>query len=524
MSAGPATPSPHLSQGRPRAVVPLTTGLGAMLLSGLLGSASVLGFAPFYFWLVPVLSLAVLAWLVDWASGPRRAAVIGFCFGIGYFITGVSWIYVSMTEFGGMAVPIAAFATLFFCSYLALFIAAAAWIARRIPAARGIRLTLAFPAAWVLMEWVRGWMFTGFPWLAVGYSQGPGGPLAGYAPLLGAYGVSLLAVLSAGLLAWWTPWPARFDVRRMLHPGLPAVIVLWIAGLGLAQAPWTQPTGAPISVSLLQGNIRQDLKWRPEALQATLETYLRLTRAATSRLVVLPETAVPLLNVDVPQGYLALLAEHARDNGGDLLLGIPEYVEGNPPRYYNSVMSFGVSPTQTYRKHHLVPFGDYFPQWAFITWVMNAMQIPMSSFSRGDAVQAPLAVAGQHVAVNICYEDVFGEEIIRQLPRATLLANFTNDAWWGESFAAEQHLQISQMRAQETGRYMLRATNTGVTAIIDQRGRVLAAAPQFVSTAIDGTAQGFAGSTPYVLWGNWVFLGLTAAMLFAAVALRARRS
>jgi apolipoprotein N-acyltransferase len=231
---------------------------------------------------------------------------------------------------------------------------------------------------------------------------------------------------------------------------------------------------------------------------------------------------VPMLNVDVPHGFLELLAAHARGNGGDLLLGIPEYLEGNPARYYNSVMSLGASPTQIYRKHHLVPFGDYFPQWTFITWVMNAMQIPMSSFSRGDAVQMPLAVAGQHVAVNICYEDAFGEELIRQLPRATILANFTNDAWWGDSFASEQHLQISQMRAQETGRYMLRATNTGVTAIIDQRGRVLAAAPQFVTTALDGFAQGYTGSTPYARWGNWVVLGLIATMLAVALALRSR--
>jgi apolipoprotein N-acyltransferase len=513
MSAGMAARTPF----------PLAAGLGALLLCAALGSASVLGFAPFYFWLVPVLSLGVLAWLIDQASAARRAAMLGFCFGLGYFVTGVSWIYVSMTEFGGMAVPLAAFATLFFCSYLALFPAGAAWVARRIPAGRGVRLTLAFPASWVLMEWVRGWMFTGFPWLGVGYSQSPGGPLAGYAPVLGVYGVSLLAALSAGLLAWWVPWPAAFHRRRMLHPGLLAAVVLWLAGLGLAQVSWTHPSGAPTTVSLLQGNIRQDLKWRPEAVQTTLETYLRLTRASTSRLIVLPETAVPLLNVEVPPGYLELLAEHARGNVGDVLLGIPEYVEGNPARYYNGVMSLGISPTGIYRKHHLVPFGDYFPQWTFITWVMSAMQIPMSSFSRGDAVQPPLAVAGQHVAVNICYEDAFGEELIRQLPRATILANFTNDAWWGESFASEQHLQISQTRAQETGRYMLRATNTGVTAIIDQRGRVLAAAPQFVTTAVDGIAQGYAGSTPYVRWGNWVVLGLIAAMLAAAVALRARR-
>ncbi len=500
----------------------VTAGLGALLLCAALGSASVLGFAPFYFWLIPVLSLAVLAWLVDEAASPRRAAVLALSFGLGYFVTGVSWIYVSMTQFGGMAVPVAAFATLFFCTYLALFPAVAAWLTRRLDGTRAARLLLAFPAAWVLMEWVRGWMFTGFPWLAVGYSQSPGGPLAGYAPLLGVYGVSLLTALSAGLVAWWIPWPAPFQRRRLLHPGLWTVVAVWLAGLALAQVAWTQPTGAPTKVSLLQGNIRQDLKWRPETVQTTLETYLRLVRASSSRLILLPETAVPLLNVDVPPGYLELLAAHARANGGDLLFGIPEYVPGEPARYYNSVMSLGVSPTQTYRKHHLVPFGDYFPQWTFITWVMSAIDIPMSSFSRGDAVQAPLAVAGQQVAANICYEDVFGEEIIRQLPRATLLANFTNDAWWGESFASEQHLQISQMRAQETGRYMLRATNTGVTAIIDQRGRVLAAAPQFVTMALDGTAQGFAGSTPYARWGNWVVLGLIATMLAGAWLVRAR--
>jgi apolipoprotein N-acyltransferase len=308
-----------------------------------------------------------------------------------------------------------------------------------------------------------------------------------------------------------------------LHPGLWAVIALWLAGLALAQVAWTQPTGAPTTVSLLQGNIRQDLKWRPETVQTTLETYLRLVKASSRRLMILPETAVPLLNVDLPPGYLEALAAHARGNGGDVLFGIPEYVPGDPARYYNSVMSVGVSPSQTYRKHHLVPFGDYFPQWTFITWVMSAIDIPMSSFSRGDAVQAPLAVAGQQVAANICYEDAFGEEIIRQLPHATLLANFTNDAWWGESFASEQHLQISQMRAQETGRYMLRATNTGVTAIIDQRGRVRAAAPQFVAMTLDGTAQGYAGSTPYARWGNWVVLALIVAMLAAAGLLRGRQ-
>jgi apolipoprotein N-acyltransferase len=239
-------------------------------------------------------------------------------------------------------------------------------------------------------------------------------------------------------------------------------------------------------------------------------------------LILLPETALPLFNTEVPPEYLEVLAQHARANGGDLLLGVPEYIEGTPPRYYNSVMSLGTAPVQTYRKFHLVPFGDYFPRWFFITWVMNALDIPMSDFSRGAKIQKPIEAAGQRIAANVCYEDAFGEELIRQLPEATLLANFTNDAWWGNSVAAEQHLQKAQMRALEAGRYMLRATNTGVTAIIDERGQVRARLPGFVTDSLTGAAQGFAGATPYVRWGNWP--ALIAAWIMLVAALGARRT
>lgn len=505
------------------ASLPMAWRAGALLFSGLLGAATVLGFAPFYLWPVPFLTLAVFAWLVDRAAHPLRAAALGYAFGFGCFITGVSWVFVSMHEYGGMNIPLAAFATSFFCAYLALFPAAAAWLAARTPGGRApggaaLRLTLAFPAAWMLSEWVRGWMFTGFPWLAIGYSQSPGGPLSAFAPLLGAYGVGLLTALSAGLLICWQPWRREWAGavrlrRAATHPAAGVLLALWLIALALRPVAWTTPLGEPVTVGLAQGSIKQDMKWRPEALRTTLETYLDLARSSDARLIVLPETAVPLFDVNVPKDYFELLAAHARSNGGDLLLGVPELVDGNPVRYYNSVISLGTNPRQTYRKHHLVPFGDYFPDWAFITWVMKAMDIPLSSFSRGDKVQQPLQVAGQRVAVNICYEDVFGEEIIRQLPAATMLANFTNDAWWGDSAASEQHLQKAQMRAQETGRYMLRATNTGVTAIIDQRGRVLASAPEFVATVVSGTAQGFSGATPYVRWGNWPALALATVML-----------
>jgi apolipoprotein N-acyltransferase len=339
--------------------------------------------------------------------------------------------------------------------------------------------------------------------------------LAGYAAVVGAYGISLLTATSAGLLAWWAPW-ARLRTQGMgtlKHPAPALLLLLWAAGFGLSQVAWTTRSGEAVTVTLAQGNIKQDIKWRPESVRESLDTYLKLTLASHSRLIVLPETAVPLFNVDVPPEYLELLTNHAKANGGDILLGIPELAEGQPPRYFNSVMSFGANPTRAYRKVHLVPFGDYFPRWGFISWIMNALDIPMSDFSRGETYQQPMSVAGQHVAVNICYEDVFGEEIIRQLPKATLLANFTNDAWWGDSIASLQHTQMSQMRSLETGRYMLRATNTGVTAIIDQRGRIHASAPQFVVTALHGVAQGFTGATPYVRWGNWPFLSLAIAGL-----------
>jgi len=518
-----------------RAPSALSARAGALLLSLLLGGACVLGFAPFYSWPVPIAALSGLAWLLQHAATPRRAALLGLAFGLGYFVTGVSWVFVSMHRYGGMSVPLASFATLFFCTYLALFPAAAAWVARR-ARSDAARLALVFPAAWALAEWVRGWMFTGFPWLAVGYAQSPSGPLSGFAPIVGAYGVSLLSALSAGLLVWWSPWrPLRRNGAGMraafLHPAAAILAGLWLGALALKPVAWTAPEGAPVSVSLVQGNIEQEMKWRPERAQASLDTYLRLTLGSNARLILLPETALPLLNVDVPAEYLDLLKAHAQRQGGDVLLGVPEYVPAGVQdesddggagegRYYNSVMSYGASPTQVYRKHHLVPFGDYFPRWFFVTWVMSALDIPMSSFSRGDARQQPLAVAGQRVAANICYEDVFGEEIIRQLPAATVLANFTNDAWWGDSAASEQHLQMSQMRAQETGRYMLRATNTGVTAIIDQRGRVLESAPEFAVAVVHGSMQGFSGSTPYVWWGNWPFLAIAAAMLFPLLRLR----
>jgi len=498
------------------------------LLPFFLGAATVAGFAPFHFYPLPILALSGLLLLWERSRSAWPDAAIGFCFGLGMFLAGVSWVYVSLHDFGGMGMLTAAIFTFSFCAYLACYPALIGMILKRLPASRPVRLMFFFPALWALSEWVRGWLFTGFPWLALGYSQAPGSPLAGFAPVLGVFGVSLAAAVVAAALASAiarsAEWRSQVPQRRMAflarEPGAWIIVALLIAGITSSSCEWTQPLpGEATSVALVQGNIPQEMKWRPEHARATLETYLGLAKSAEARLILLPEAALPMFNVHVPGEYLEMLAEQGRRNGGDLLVGVPELEASG--RYYNSVMSFGSAPTQIYRKHHLVPFGDYFPLRSVLGWIMNLLHIPMSDFSRGEAVQPSMQAAGQKIAVNICYEDVFGEEIIRQLPEATVLANFTNDAWWGRSVASEQHLQIAQMRAIETGRPMLRATNTGVTAIIDTKGRIAASAPEFTTTTVTGEIRGYQGATPYVRLGNWAFLA--AAALMIALPLAAQR-
>jgi apolipoprotein N-acyltransferase len=474
-----------------------------------LGAVAVAGFAPFELFPLPAFALAGLFWLAWRAPHARDAAGLGYAFGLAYFLCGVSWVYVSLHDFGQMPLPIAAFTTLLFCAYLALYPAATAWVAWRWRRRHWLTRALGVAAVWTLAEWVRGWLMTGFPWLAAGYSQIPYSPLAGYAPVIGIYGVSFAVALTAALLATLAAQPAKYraadPAHALPHPWMPAAAGagLWIAGALLQLVAWTAPQGEPLTVSLLQGNVAQDLKWQPEQVAATLNAYLGLAEASRGRLVVMPETALPLFLHNVPPEYLERLRAVATRRNGDVLVGMPERAgEGSGREYFNSVLSYGAAPTQTYRKDHLVPFGEFIPLRPILGWVVSVLAIPLQDFSRGGTNQEPLAVAGQAVAVNICYEDAFGEEIIRQLPQATLLVNASNVAWFGRSVAPRQHLQISQARALETGRYLLRATNTGMTAIVDPRGRVVGVAPEFENAIVEGRVQGYTGATPYVRTGN----------------------
>ena len=480
------------------------------------GLLAVFGFAPFALFPLPVLALAVL--FAQWvhAKTARTAFKIGFAFGFGLFGAGTGWIYVALHDYGDMPFLLAFPATALFAAFIALFPALAGYASHRISHAGRRRtseqaayagLLLVMPALWVLLEWIRGLFLTGFPWLTFGYSQAVASLLAGYAPLLGAYGVSLAVAVSAGLLVLLskTRWSKQGKMA------LAVLAVLWMGGAGLRTVKWTQPQGEPLKVSLMQGNIPQELKFREEKLVGTLETYRRLVLQSDARLIVLPESALPLQRDEVPENYAAILREHVRQNGGDMLIGAFERDHG---LYYNSVFTLGTAPSQSYRKNHLVVFGEFIPLRPALGWLINeVLNIPMGDLARGGLPQAPLNVAGQKIAVNICYEDVFGEEIIRALPEATLLVNVSNDAWYGDSHAAAQHNQMSQMRALETGRMMLRATNTGVTSIIGTDGRILQMLPQHEEGVLTAMVQGYSGSTPYVRFGNVLVLGLIGLMV-----------
>ena len=488
----------------------LQSPLAAIAAALVAGAVTVAGFAPLAVFPLPFLTLAGL--LLIWLRAAAQAAFwAGFAFGVGLFGVGASWVYVSLHDFGMMAAPLAAIGTLAYCAILSLYPAAAGWFLARLVRAPLTAVLIAFPAAWTLFEWLRGWVFTGVPWLALGYSQ-VDSPLAGFAPVFGVYGVSFATVLCAGLLVLVTTG----SLKARLGGGVALVFAFGLGQL-LKQIEWTSLQGAPLKVALLQGNIPQDLKFQANRYAMTLSIYKRLIEASEGQLIVLPETAIPRFLDAVDPSYLKDIAKTAAERGADVLIGVPIRDPGG--RYFNSVVSVGASPSQRYDKSHLVPFGEFVPPG--FGWIVKTFAIPLSDFSLGPEHPRPLALAGQLVAANICWEDAFGEEIIRQLPEATLLVNVSNVAWFGDSLAPAQHLQISRMRALETGRTMLRATNTGMTAIIDPRGRVVARLPQFSEGVLEGEVQGHSGATPYVKLGNYPIvlacLALIAALVFRRV-------
>ncbi|WP_192805087.1 apolipoprotein N-acyltransferase [Noviherbaspirillum aerium] len=492
------------------------------------GALTVFAFAPFGFWPLQILTLAVAFVLVLRASGFAQSAWIGSAYSSGILIAGVHWLYISMHRYGGMPGWMAALAVVLLAvalsTYAALGFGLAGWLRRRGSLGAPVTALLLLPAVWTLAEWLRGWIFTGFPWVSAGYAH-TNGPLAGYAPVVGVYGLALISAVIAGCIA-------------LLCAGgraLPAGLALALLGAGflLKQVQWTTPHGAPISVRLLQGNVPQEMKFAPEQLQASLALYHTSITRRPADLIATPETAIPLLSTQLPPDYLGLLTDFARRSNSHIALGIP--VSDGPRQYANSVLGLGPASASApaaepyrYDKHHLVPFGEFIPPG--FRWFVDMMHIPLGDFNRGRLLQKPFAVKEQWVMPNICYEDLFGEEIAAQLsageaagmPQATILLNMSNIAWFGDSIALPQHLQISQLRAIETGRPMLRATNTGATAHVGPTGEVIARLEPFTQGELDAKVQGYTGLTPYSRLGNYPAV-IAALLALGVAAWRTRR-
>lgn len=464
------------------------------LLVFIAGAITPLAFSPYDFFILAVLAPVPLI-TVLLRSSPRAGFLYGYTYGLGMFGTGISWLHISINLFGGVNLAGSILLTGLFIVFIALFPGLAGYISSRL--ARGTSnksVLLIVPAAWCFSEWVRSWIFTGFPWLNLGYSQ-TDSPLSGFAPLTGVFGVSFLVVLtSTALVSMFRETGSRRYLPAIL------IAVAWTTGWLSSSHQWTTPVGNRIDVALVQGAIPQELKWSPEMRQPTLDLYRQLTAPYLERdLIIWPEAAIPAFYHQIEPDIQDLLARLSATDAV-LVTGLP-VLEEETGRYYNSLVMLD-EKVSFYHKRHLVPFGEYLPFAILLQGPVDYFDIPMSDFSRGTAI--PLLTSDKFaMGVSICYEDVFGEEVIEALPEAQVLVNVSNDAWFGDSASPHQHMQMARMRAIESGRYMLRSTNTGVSAIIDEKGEVLDRLPQFKPGVLVGTAELYTGMTPYSRLGNY---------------------
>ena len=455
-----------------------------------------LGFAPWSWWLVSIVGLAGF-WCTLRDATPWQGAVRGYAFGLGMFGCGVSWVQVSIHQFGIPSYWFSVPMTMLFVMFLACYPALFGFLSKRITTSHAsLWWLVCCPALWSLTELLRGWLFGGFGWLAIGYAQSEG-LLSGMIPVFGVSGAGILSASLAGVIGM----VLAQETTRWLRLGAIVGACLTVGGLTLLnEFKWTQPSGDALSVALIQGAIPQELKWRRDLRSQSIEHYESLSEPHwRSDILVWPETAIPAYPNEVPT-VIERLEKRAQQNGTAFLVGIPTGEPGK--RYFNSLIALGNVAGQ-YDKRHLVPFGEFFPAASILGGLYQALSIPMSSFSSGASDQHSVEVAGHQAGVSICYEDVFSGELRDALPAAAFLINLSNDAWFGDSLAPHQHLQIARARALETGRYLLRATNTGITAVIGPRGEIIASSPQFEATVTTAEIYPHSGSTPYVVWGDW---------------------
>ncbi len=482
------------------------------------GAALNLAFAPYGWWPIAILAPALLIALIR-GLPPRRAGWTGAAFGVGLFAFGTYWLYTCLHIIGLVPIWLTMILQAALVALMASYSAALCYLANRYWLKVGAtRAWLVLPALWVLLEWLRGWALSGFPWLSLGYAM-TDSPLKGWAPLFGVYGVTW-AVAIIAVAANVIFMPAVAIARRLA--ALAAVVLLCGGGALLGRHAWTRSAGAPVSIAAVQGAVPQDQKWLAKNQDETVERYSQLTADAWgAQLIVWPEAALPVLASEIPD-YLRRLQELGRAHGSDFAIGLVNY-EPSTKKYYNGLLVLSDSGGGWYYKRHLVPFGEYFPVPAFVRSWMRLMSLPYTDITAGAERQPTLSAAGQKLGLTICYEDAFGNQQLRVLREATLLVNVTNNAWFGDSSATHQHLQIARMRALEAGRTLVVAANDGITAAIGPQGEIVARLPQFQKGVLRADVQPMTGLTPYARLGNFpVVIG--AALLLAVAVSRRRRA
>jgi apolipoprotein N-acyltransferase len=476
------------------------------------GASLNLAFAPFGGWPMAVLVPAALFAVIR-GLPPRRAGWTGAAFGAGLFAFGTYWLYTCIHVFGLVPLWLTLVLQTALVASMALYPAALCYLANRFWLKPGAtRDWLVLPVLWVLLEWLRGWALSGFPWLSLGYSL-IDSPLAGWAPVLGVYGVTwAAAMISVALNVMLTPTLALS--RRLGALGLAAALL--VTPLLIARHDWTRAVGAPIPIAAVQGAVSQDQKWQQNNRDATMTRYDTLTAQAWgARLIVWPEAALPVLANEIPD-YLRQLQTQGRAHDADFAIGLVNY-DPATNRYFNGLLVLSDTGGGWYYKRHLVPFGEYFPVPAFVRSWLRLMSLPYSDITAGPESQPILSAAGQKLGLTICYEDAFGSAQLAVLRQATLLINVTNNAWYGDSTAPHQHLQISRMRALEAGRYLVRAANDGITAAIGPHGEIVARLPQFQEAVLRANVQPMTGLTPYARLGNYPVIIAAAALLALAI-------
>lgn len=457
------------------------------------------GLDPFGLWPLAILSIALLAWLLEGLT-PKQVFVRSLCYGLGLFGMGVSWVYVSVHDFGGETVAVALILTGLFVAVLALFFALPfalyGYFRRRPTAAR----LLVFPALWVLVEWLRGWLFTGFPWLYLGNSFTDTW-LAGWAPIGGVLLLSLIgAVTGVALLQLGK---CRQQPRTWIAPCAVAC-AMWLAGLPLNNIEWTTAKAKPLTLAMVQPALTPSQKWDVDMLYDILVQLRDQSSGHWGRdLLIWPESALPAPAEDI-QAFMDFLAELAKESGTTLITGIPLYEQG---KYYNGVILVG-DDQGTYAKRHLVPFGEYIPLDSLLRGIIKFFDRPMSSFTAGKADQPLLVAKNTPMTSAICYEIVFQDLVAASAAEGEFILTLSNDVWFGDSIAPHQHLQMARLRAIENRKPVVRSTNDGISAIIDHHGKVQAQMPQFQAATLAGEVTPRTGSTPFNRWQSWPVVAL----------------